>query len=88
MSETEIKKDVITQFRRTENDTGSAEVQIALLTKRIRQLTEHLKLNSHDNHSKHALLKLLGRQRRLLTYLNRTEPERYKPLIARLGLRK
>ncbi len=84
----EKKRDIITQFKLGENDTGSVEVQVALLTERINQLTEHLKLYPHDRHSKHALLKVLGKQRRLLVYLNKTEPERYHSLIARLGLRK
>jgi len=84
----ERKEDIITKFGLREDDTGSAEVQVALLTERITQLTEHLKLHSHDHHSRHALLKLIGRRKRFLTYLNRTEPEQYYSLIARLGLRK
>jgi len=88
MLERERKADIITKFKFNEADTGSVEVQVALLTERINQLTEHLKSNSHDQHSKRALLKLLGRQRRLLAYLDKTEPQRYHSLIARLGLRK
>lgn len=88
MLEKEEKEDIITEFRLKEGDTGSAEVQIALLTKRIKQLTEHVKLNPHDNHSKHTLLKLIGKQRRLLAYLDKTKPERYRSIVAKLGLRK
>ncbi|MBN2187235.1 MAG: 30S ribosomal protein S15 [Dehalococcoidia bacterium] len=88
MLEMERKTDIITKFKVKEGDTGSAEVQVALLTERINQLTEHLKLHIHDSHSRCALLKLLGKQRRLLAYLHRTAPERYHSLVARLGLRK
>ena len=88
MLEMERKTDLLTKFRVKEGDTGSAEVQVALLTERIAQLTEHLKSHTHDSHSRRPLLKLLGKQRRLLVYLNRTEPERYHSLIAKLGLRK
>jgi small subunit ribosomal protein S15 len=88
MLETERKTDIITKFRVKEGDTGSVEVQVALLTERINELTEHLKSHTHDSHSRRALLKVIGKQRRLLAYLNRTEPQRYNSLIARLGLRK
>jgi len=88
MLQKEEKKDIITQFKLKEDDTGSAEVQVALLTKRINKLTEHLKLYHRDRHSRHALLKVIGRQRRFLAYLNKTAPERHRSLIARLGLRK
>ena len=88
MLQKEKKKDIITQFKLKENDTGSAEVQVALLTERINRLTEHLKSGHQDSHSRHALLGLISKQRRLLAYLNRTEPERYHGLVARLGLRK
>ena len=84
----ERKRDIITQFKLKEGDTGSVEVQVALLTERINQLTEHLKLYPRDHHSGHALLEVIGKQRRLLGYLNKTEPKRYHSLIARLGLRK
>ena len=84
----ERKGDIITQFKLKENDTGSVEVQVALLTERINNLTEHLKLYPQDHHSRHRLLGVIGKQRRLLAYLNKTEPERYRSLIARLGLRK
>jgi small subunit ribosomal protein S15 len=88
MLEKEKKLNIITEFKLKEGDTGSAEVQVALLTERINQLTEHLKSHPHDYHSRRALLKLLGKQRRLLAYLDKTEPEQYRSLIARLGLRK
>ncbi len=69
-------------------DTGSTDVQVALLTERIRQLTDHLRINRKDHHSQRGLMKLVGRRRGLLRYLGRSEPARYKALIARLGLRK
>jgi len=84
----EKKEEIITQFRLKENDSGSVEVQVALLTERINRLTEHLKLYSQDRHSRHALHGVIGRQRRFLAYLNRTDPKRYYALITRLGLRK
>jgi small subunit ribosomal protein S15 len=84
----ESKTDIISKFRVKDGDTGSVEVQVALLTERISQLTEHLKSNSHDGHSRRSLLKVLGKQRRLLAYLNRTAPQRYSSLVAKLGLRK
>jgi len=88
MLEKEKKGDTITQFRLSEDDTGSVEVQVALLTERVSQLMEHLKVHSHDHHSRRALLKLIGQRRRLLNYLNKTDPERYDSLTTRLGLRK
>jgi small subunit ribosomal protein S15 len=88
MLQKERKSNIITQFRLNEDDTGSVEVQVALLTERIEQLMEHLKAHSHDHHSRRALLKLIGHRRRLLIYLNKTAPERYYSLTARLGLRK
>jgi len=81
-------KIVIQEYGRTPNDTGSPEVQIALLTTRINQLTEHLKTHKHDEHSRRGLLKMVGQRRRHLTYLSRKDPERYKEIIQRLGLRK
>lgn len=84
----EKKEEVIGQFRLHESDTGSPEVQVALLTERINQLTEHLKIHSHDHHSRRGLLKLVGQRRRLLAYLNRKNVERYQQIIQRLGLRK
>jgi small subunit ribosomal protein S15 len=83
----ERKGEIITQFRLKENDSGSVEVQVALLTERINQLTEHLKLYPQDQHSRHALHGVIGQRKRFLSYLNRTAPERYHSLIARLGLR-
>lgn len=86
---TKNEKDVIIQdYSRASNDTGSPEVQIALLTTRINQLTEHLKLHKHDEHSRRGLLKMVGQRRRHLTYLSRKDPDRYKEIIQRLGLRR
>ena len=82
------KTEIITDFAVKEGDTGSPEVQIALLTERINQLIEHLKLHDHDHHSRRGLLKLVGRRRRLLAYLNAKDNERYRAVIARLGLRR
>ena len=82
------KEAIIQEYGRTPNDTGSPEVQIALLTTRINQLTEHLKTHKHDEHSRRGLLKMVGQRRRHLTYLSRKDPERYKEMIQRLGLRK
>ena len=82
------KDDIITQFRVHEEDTGSPEVQIALLTERINGLTDHLRAHKHDHHSRRGLLKLVGRRRRLLAYLSDKDVERYRATIGRLGLRK
>lgn len=82
------KAEIINQFRFQEGDTGSTEVQVALLTERINQLTGHMANNRHDYHSQRGLLKLVGRRRRLLAYLSRQDTERYHKLISRLGLRK
>ncbi len=82
------KTDVIEQYAAHTGDTGSPEVQIALLTERINQLVEHLKIHSHDNHSRRGLLKLVGRRRRLLAYLSQKDVERYRVVIGKLGLRK
>ncbi len=79
---------IIDEFRLREGDTGSTEVQVALLTERIHQLTEHMAANLHDFHTKRSLLKLVGQRRRLLTYLSRENINRYQNLIKRLGLRK
>lgn len=84
----EKKQGIVSQFRLHENDTGSTRVQVAVLSEGINQMSEHLKINSHDYHSQRALLKLIGRRKRLLAYLNRTEPQEYYSLIAKLGLRK
>ena len=83
----EKKGEIITQFRLKENDSGSADVQVALLTERINRLTEHLKLYPQDRHTRHAIHGVIGKRRRFLGYLNRTAPERYHSLIARLGLK-
>jgi small subunit ribosomal protein S15 len=82
------KAATITEHRRHETDTGSAEVQIALLTERINHLTEHLKAHTKDHHSRRGLLMMVGRRRRLLDYLRRNDVERYRALIAKLGLRR
>jgi len=82
------KDDIISGFRVHESDTGSPEVQIALLTERINGLTSHLREHKHDHHSRRGLLKLVGRRRRLLAYLSEKDVERYRATIARLGLRK
>lgn len=82
------KKEIAKSNRLHASDTGSADVQIALLTERIHQLTEHLRVHRKDHHSQRGLMKIVGRRRRLLRYLSRREPERYKALIARLGIRK
>jgi small subunit ribosomal protein S15 len=84
----ESKADIISEYRRSEADTGSAEVQIAVLSKRISDLTEHLKTHKKDHHSRRGLLMLVGRRRRLLDYLRREDIERYRTLIGRLGLRR
>jgi small subunit ribosomal protein S15 len=86
--ETVQKQEIITGFRLHDTDTGSPEVQIALLTERINELTDHLRSNRHDHHSRRGLLKMVGRRRRLLAYLSDKDVERYRATIARLGLRK
>ena len=86
MLEKKRKREIIEQFRVKEDDTGSADVQVALVTERLKRITEHLKSYPHDCHSRHALLKLVGKQKRLLAYLSRTEPERYRSLSAKLNL--
>ena len=84
----EIKAEIIEQYQTHEGDTGSPEVQIAILTQRIRDLTEHLGQHKHDYHTRRGLLKMVGQRRRMLRYLNRTSPERYRALIEKLGLRR
>ena len=84
----EEKAEIISQYQTHEGDTGSPEVQVALLTRRIHDLTEHLKIHKHDVHSRRGLLMMVGQRRRLLTYLNRHAPERYRTLISNLGLRR
>ncbi len=83
-----VKADIVSKFQRAANDTGSPEVQVALLTARITQLTEHFKLHTKDHHSRRGLLKMVSRRRKLLDYLKRTDFDAYKNLIERLGLRK
>ena len=85
---TEKKTGVVTEFQRAANDTGSPEVQIALLTARITDLTEHFKAHSKDHHSRRGLLRMVSTRRKLLDYLKRTKAEQYRALIERLGLRK
>ncbi len=82
------KTTTITDYRLHDTDTGSPEVQVALLTERINHLTEHLKTHRKDHHSRRGLLMLVGRRRRLLDYVKRNDVERYRQLIARLGLRR
>ena len=84
----EQKKSIMDDYKTVENDTGSPEVQVAMLTKRISDLTEHLKKHKHDHHSRRGLLLLVGRRRRLLNYLSKTDIARYRSLIERLGLRR
>lgn len=81
------KTQVIDEHRRHDGDTGSPEVQIAIFSERIRQLTEHLKMHPKDHHTRRGLLKLVGKRRRLLDYLMRTDIARYRALVAKLGLR-
>jgi small subunit ribosomal protein S15 len=85
---TDQKREVVQQFGKSETDTGSPEVQIALLTRRINHLTEHLREHKHDHHSRRGLLMLVGQRRRLLNYLQRKDIDRYRGLIQELGLRR
>jgi small subunit ribosomal protein S15 len=85
---TDQKLEVVKQFGKSEGDTGSPEVQIALLTRRINHLTEHLREHKHDHHSRRGLLMLVGRRRRFLNYLQKKDLERYRSLIRELGLRR
>ena len=84
----EQKKEILGQYGLHDTDTGSPEAQVALLTKRISDLTEHLKQHKHDHHSRRGLLLLVGQRRRLLNYLEKTEIERYRSIVQRLGLRR
>jgi small subunit ribosomal protein S15 len=84
----DAKSQIIAEYARSDGDTGSAEVQIAVLTTRIAELTEHLKTHKHDHASRRGLLKMVGRRRRLLDYLRNEDIERYRDVIARLGLRR
>ncbi len=82
------KEEIVESTRLHASDTGSTDVQVALLTERIRELTEHLRTHRKDHHTQRGLMKIVGRRRRLLRYLSRREPQRYKALIAALGIRK
>ncbi len=84
----ELKLEIINTYRLHENDTGSPEVQIALLTERINHLNEHLKIHKKDHHSRRGLLKMVGQRRGLLNYLQKTDVERYRAIIEKLNLRK
>lgn len=84
----EVKEQIIKEYATHEGDTGSPEVQIALLTYRINHLTEHLKINKKDHHSRRGLLKMVGQRRNLLNYLTKVDIERYRSIISRLGIRK
>lgn len=86
--DTATKKTIVDEYATTPGDTGSPEVQVALLSRRIADLTEHLKTNKHDHHSRRGLLLMVGRRRRLLNYLADIDIERYRSVIARLGLRR
>ena len=84
----ERKQEIISTYKRDEKDTGSPEVQIALLTERINELTEHLKVHPKDNHSRRGLLKMVGKRRNLLNYLAKKDVNRYRAIVEKLGLRK
>ena len=84
----ERKQEIINEYKREENDTGSPEVQIALLTQRINELTEQLKIHKKDNHSRRGLLKMVGKRRNLLNYLAKKDINRYREIVEKLGLRK
>jgi small subunit ribosomal protein S15 len=84
----ERKRELVSKFGRSESDTGATEVQVALLTDRINDLTEHLRTHSKDHHSRRGLLKMVGHRRRLLQYLQRRDLERYRELVRELGLRR
>jgi small subunit ribosomal protein S15 len=86
--ESSVKQSIIEQYQTRPGDTGSPEVQVALLSHRIKELTEHLKEHKHDHHSRRGLLLLVGQRRRLLGYLQKVDIERYRSLIERLGLRR
>ncbi|HIQ98290.1 MAG TPA: 30S ribosomal protein S15 [Candidatus Scybalocola faecavium] len=88
MITTEMKKEIIAKYGKTPEDTGSPEVQIALLSARISELTEHLKVHKKDHHSRRGLLKMVGQRRGLLDYLKKKDIERYRAIIEKLGLRK
>jgi small subunit ribosomal protein S15 len=83
----DVKTEIITENKKHDSDTGSTEVQIALLTQRIRDLTEHLRTHKHDHHCRRGLLKLVGQRRRLMNYLKKSDIERYRAIVAKLGIR-
>ena len=83
----DVKATIIAEYKRGDIDTGSTEVQVALLTQRIRDLTEHLKIHKKDHHTRRGLLKLVGQRRRMLNYLKKSDIERYRTVIAQLGIR-
>jgi small subunit ribosomal protein S15 len=87
-TDADTKKKIIAEYGTGDNDTGSPEVQVALLSHRIAHLTEHLKMHKHDHHSRRGLLLLVGQRRRLLNYLSKTDIERYRSIVQRLGLRR
>ena len=84
----EVKQEIVKKYARNEKDTGSTEIQIAILTQEINDLTEHLKVHTHDYHSRRGLLKKVGQRRSLLNYLLKKDDKRYRELIKKLGLRK
>ena len=84
----DLKKEIVEEYKRSDNDTGSPEVQVALITKRVKDLTDHLKVHSHDHASRRGLKKLVGQRARLLRYVKRCDVERYRSLIQTLGLRR
>ena len=86
--EAAVKQSIIQDFATSEGDTGSPEVQVAVLTQRIKDLTEHMKVHKHDYHTQRGLLAMVGRRKRMLTYLKNTDIARYRSLIERLGLRR
>ena len=88
MITTEMKKEIIAKYGKTPEDTGSPEVQIALLSARIADLTEHLKVHKKDHHSRRGMLKMVGQRRGLLEYLKKTDIERYRAIVEKLGLRR
>ena len=88
MIKTEMKKEIIAKYGKTPEDTGSPEVQIALLSARIADLTEHLKVHQKDHHSRRGMLKMVGQRRGLLDYLKKTDIERYRAIVEKLGLRR
>ena len=84
----EQKANIMTEFAKHQGDTGSSDVQIAVLTSRINQLSEHLKVHKHDHHSQRGLMRLIGLRKRLLSYVNKNDVNRYRSIITKLGLRK